>query len=161
VAGPAAPAGRGGTGGEWWGQGDALACAHPRAVVARPEVAQGGRLTNSGDAAHGGSGGGVSRRRTGPEEGRVGGGMRRGRWCSARLRTRRLVAEECRWPWSLAMAAMAVARSGDGSDQGNGAEGTAWVGECDITPDWGTRSAEAGERQQPWSLAAAPMAAPL
>jgi hypothetical protein len=61
----------------------------------------------------------------------------------------------------LAMAAMMVARSGDGSDRENGVEGTAWVGECDITLDWGTRSVEARERQRPWSLAAAPMAAPL
>jgi hypothetical protein len=61
----------------------------------------------------------------------------------------------------LAMAAMTVARSGDGSDRKSGAEGTSRFGEGDIALDWGTRSAEVGERQRPWSLAAVPMAALL
>jgi hypothetical protein len=51
----------------------------------------------------GGSVAGARRRPTGPRKRCFAGGVEGGRWCSARLRTRRVVAEECRrpgaWPW--------------------------------------------------------------
>jgi hypothetical protein len=48
AAGLAAPAGRGGAGGERRGRGDALVCAHPREVVAPPKTTYGTLATSAG-----------------------------------------------------------------------------------------------------------------
>jgi hypothetical protein len=69
----------------------------------------------------GGSGARACRRPTGPRKGCFAGGVKGGRWCSARLRTRRVVAEECRRPGArhgrLWRSALAQHEEGSGKQQ--------------------------------------------